>query len=304
MVTCGRLAGFTRRSILVLVAAAAGQSGCAGRWQEELRRPQSQPETQTFDLRPYLEAWRFGRWTYERSQPGHEGPPQQYTRITGPTRMTEGRLLGREIRPLGEYIHQPVPTSRPAEHRRIKPPLQGGTGFMFELLVPMEPFPASLKPGQRITSATPIIYCEYDGRMLARGTLTRLVEIDGIEDVSCPAGEYADCLRIRLDMTVTLPWLLHLDWSSYLWLSRQVGEVRRLEHMSGWFVVFPFESTHEYALVAGRPFPPVAGAPVSGEPRWQFGAVLLNRAVPSPEIGGLVVDFAGRPSATSSAPAE
>ncbi|MBI4581117.1 MAG: hypothetical protein HY718_15545 [Planctomycetes bacterium] len=279
-------------------------AGCGGRWRSAIKAVQSQPAVQESGIEPYLRATRVGRWTYECREVGRgDIAPRTYVREANLLGTMEGKLLGREFLPIEQYLRLPPTATAPAEANPPQAPLKGGTAFMFELTEPIDPYPPELAAGQPITSTSPIRYYDYDGRLLSQGTLTRTAQIEGVEEVECPAGRFPDCLRLRVDFTLHLPWLIRLDWSSYLWLSTQVGEVRRLEHMSGWFWILWFSGTHEYLLVSSEVPAAGPGAGRTPPPRWRYGAVVLNRAIPRPQIGGLVVDFTTSPaSAPATAP--
>jgi hypothetical protein len=287
------------RSFLILGLAAPFFAGCTQRQTHKPVEPAqeqstSSPAVDHFDIRPYLAAARLGRWTYRRTKPGHEdGKAVTYTRLASAERIMEGKLATREFLPIPEYLVKESAASQPAaaDWRRPRAPLKGGTAFMFELVEPMDPYPPELAVGAPLVSTTPVIYYEYDGRLLARGTLTRTAEIEGLEQVEVPAGTFSNCLRIRVDFSLHIPWLLNMDWKSTLWFSKEVGEVMRVQEMVGWFWILWFRSSHEYRLVSAQPVlhPP---EPETIRPaRWQYGAVLLDRAIPEPVIGGLVVDY-------------
>ncbi len=267
----------------------------------------SAPATVEFTLADALHANRVGRWTYERREPGHESEPTNYVRIYSPERMREGILAERSFLPIERYFRPAAgaTTTAPAEPPAPKAPLKGGSAFMFHLTQPLQPIPSDLAMGAARTESTPLIYYNYDGRLLAHGTLTRQVEFEGYETVDCPAGSFRSCPRIRVDLTLQIPWIITMDWTSWLWLSPQAGEVRRLESVSGLFLIFFFSSTHEYTLVSHETAPDAPGYAQGLAAVWTGGGAVLARTVPRPEIAGLVVDF-GVPSAAlapASAPA-
>lgn len=297
---------------LVLTLAMPLVGGCREQVGPSPRQPQnasSQPAGSPVSLEAALRANRLGRWVYARREPQHQDNRRhRYVRIGRPDRSIEGMLVGRRFRPVDEYLAplsgaSAVPASQPAEPA----PLEGGTSFMFRVARPLAPIPAELKEGEPVVDTTDIIYYEYDGRVLARGTFTRTAEIEGVEDVSCPAGEFADCLRVRVDLTLKIPWIISMDWTSWYWLSQEVGEVQRLEHMSGMFLIFLFSSTHEYELVSHHA-PATMLPDLCIAPAWHTGATLLTRTAPRPQIGGMIVDYASETapppaSAPATAPA-
>ena len=175
---------------------------------------------------------------------------------------------------------------------------------MFELAEPLELFPPQLVPGKPIISTTALHYYDYDGRKLAPGMLTREVEIEGFDDIETPAGKFPDCLRARVELDVHISWTVRLVMTHYLWVSPQAGEVRRLQHMSGRFLIFWFASTYRYDLSSGKPAM-TASMPEKLDltPKWKRGAVLLDRLMPRPRIAGMVVDYGDESRVPSSAPA-
>lgn len=275
-------------------------------WQPKLEPPKSQPASNHFDLAPYLRATRLGKWTYLRCEPNRTAEAEPYARRINAARSVEGALLGRSFLPLDCYLLRPTSAaSQPADSppvatqpvdpddpNRPRAPLKGGTAFLFELATPLAMLPEGLAPGEPIRSVTPLIYYEYDGRFLADGTLERVVEIESTEAVEVPAGRFDGCLRVRVDLVVRLPWRLAMYWTSYSWFSPTAGEVRRLEHMTGWFLIFPFESTCRCDLADYRPI--LSGDELAGlpSPAWRYGAVVLDRVFPAPRIAGMVIDFA------------
>lgn len=250
-----------------------------------------------FSIEPYLRANRLGTWTYLRTPAGRpDAAGVTYVRTSQPHRMLEGLLAERSFLPLQYYLQQPGTPADPRQRPRA--PLQGGTAFLFELGEPLEPLPADLQPGVPQTASTALVYYEYDGRILNQGTLTRTAAVEGFEDIETPAGRFEACLRVRVDLTVEISWVFKMDWTTQMWLSPTMGEVRRLERMSGAFLIILFSSGHEYRLVSGQPRLDQADSVAVRPPLWKRSAVLLERAVPRPRIGGLVVDYSdGTPAA-------
>lgn len=220
--------------------------------------------------------------------------------------MAEGILAGREFLPLEQYFRPAQPTTaEPGERRTPPPPLKGGTAFMFDLVEPLEAIPVDIRPGVPRIESSPVTYYDYDGKYLSHGTITREVEFEGIEDVECPAGRFVACPRVRVNLALRIPWIVSMDWSSWLWLSPQVGEVRRMEHMSGLFLIFLYSSSHEYVLASYAPVGATMDCGLDVAPHWTTGAVVLSRAIPRPEIAGMVVDYdTGTTSAAVLAPAD
>lgn len=281
---------------VLLAAIACGTSGCGTRWRPAVKKVSaSQPVAERFDFEPYLRAFRLGQWAYERREvqgSKQSATIQKYLRFSSLNRTIEGNLIGRNFLPIVAYLHTGARgKASPAEQRRTMPPLKGGTAFLFELAEPLEPMPPQLQPGKPIISTTQLRYFDYDGRPLTPGTLTRTVELEGIEDIDCSAGRFPRCARVRIELEVRMPWVLYMSMTNYLWISAQTGEVRRVQHMSGWFLIFPYSSTYQYDLASPGGMLRVPRV-MNLTPKWKYGAVLLDRVVPRPRLAGMVVDYA------------
>ena len=92
---------------------------------------------------------------------------------------------------------------------------------------------------------------------------------------------------MRVDLRIRFPWVSVTNLTSYLWLSPDVGEVRRVQRFSGWFLVFWFGTADEYRLVSYEPAAKTAGAEPLPPPEWACGALLLKGAFPHPRIFGM-----------------
>jgi hypothetical protein len=302
----------------------ASTAGCVGRWRPPADGVVVSTQPQKYSmLAACLRTDRVGRWLYERSAlPAQaDAPVSLYIRQTTRGRISEGSLEQRHFLPIEQYLEQPPkPSSRPAREdvgaspvaggrsaetaeervapaaeprRRPRAPLQGGTGIFVRLAEPADPIPPSLESSGRIASSTAITYFDYLGVPQSHGTLQRVTEIEGTEDVDCLAGRFEQCLRIRVDLKVHFPWVAIVDLSTYLWLSPRVGEVRRVQRLSGWFLIFPFASADEYRLVSYTP-PPTEKVEAESlpRPRWACAAVLLEGDYPQIRVSGMVVDLA------------
>jgi hypothetical protein len=267
-------------------------AGCQT-WRPSLEQVTTQPAEPGFLLDDYLRAMRSGEWTYLRctSPCRQESDKGEYGRVQNDRRMTEGRLLGAEFQPIERYIDPSrTATARPSSDETLKK-LKGAGFVYFKLDHPLEAIPRTLTWGEPDEASSRITYYDYRGRSQATGTLTRTAELEGFETVTCPAGTFESCLRVRVDLEVRFPWVFHMTWTSYLWISREAGEVRRLHHLSGWFLIFWFNSGHEYELQQVRPGVDNEEAPAVLSPRWSTGAILFDRIAPRPVIGGMIVDF-------------
>lgn len=284
-------------------------SGCVGQWRpsnEHVSQPQQTRSVAR--LESCLRANRLGRWVYERMElPERQGRPvRMHVRRIDVERLSEGVLDDRPFLKLDEYLelkpaaaaqspHEP-PATQPAggdgtTPPRPRAPLAGGTCIFFRLAEAADPMPPELESEKTITSETPVVYYDYRGVPQAKGTLSRCSELEGFEDVDCPAGRFEGCARLRVDLKVYFPWVAIVDLTTYLWLAPEVGEVRRVQRLSGWFLVFPFASADEYRLVSFTPTAATTRMVSCPAQMWKTGVVLLEGDYPGIRIGGMVIDF-------------
>jgi hypothetical protein len=243
-----------------------------------------------------MQVARFGRWVYERVELGRDVDPMVtvYVRKATRERLSEGGLEPHALPPIKRYIRsQDVrgTTTQPADEDRPAPLPASYSPQLFELAEPLEPIPPELIRGKPVTSCTELRCYTRHGRLDSIGTLTRRVRFEGMQDVECPAGRFADCLRVRVELRIEFSLGSTIDWDSYVWLSRDVGEVRRIEDFSGAFLIFGFRSVHEYQLVSYTRDSPQT-QPEELSPKWARGIIILDRGVPRPRISGMIVDFA------------
>lgn len=287
--------------LLAILALLPG--GCLRHWRLPPQVPASPPSTApTVELAAYFSAIRAGEWTYERRelpvQPDQQ--PSEYVRHIGSTQLYEVAQeltdLVRRLRGSTTTAHAAVsalPTSRPSEEAMQDPlirHLKAWTAIRIELDEPMDPIPPELVATGRCTESTAVAYGRRSGPLLGKGMLTRHVEIEGIEAVDCPAGRFDRCLRVRVDLDIRFPLTPAINWTMYVWLAPEVGEVRRVQSLSGWFFVLWFGSTHEYLLKSYR-LPSGAPSPAAAT-RWSKAVVLLDRTFPHPRTAYLAVDLA------------
>jgi hypothetical protein len=216
-----------------------------------------------------------------------------YARQITRDRISEGVLECEPLLPIERYL-EPADSSdsQPADDHRPRAKLSWGMPIFFDLDKASDPIPAVLDELNKTGTETGIAYFDALGRRVSDGKLTHEVEIEGIEDVTCPAGHFPRCMRVRIRLNVRFPWIFVVDLTSYIWLSPEVGEVRRVQRLSGWFVIFPFGTTREYRLISydlpqasqdRQPLPP---------PRWARGVLVFGGMYPHPEIAGMVIDLA------------
>lgn len=291
-----RFSGHAARCCCLALGLLAAASGCFRPAPPKLNLERPEPLTPTLDLKAYLEASRRGEWVYERTdlRSNDDQAPARYVRRITEGRMSEGILSHRPLPPLERYLHpgdgrrsttQPAPAPPPPLSTREAP-------HFFELAEPMPVIPPDLVPMKPVSTTTALRYYGRRGRFEMTGTLTRSVHLEGTQDVEVPAGNFTDCLRLRVELRIAFPLGPTIDWNSYVWLSREAGEVRRIDEFSGTFWVFGFGSAHEYRLASYSRAEPSGGSTASPAPLWRRGLITLDRPIPRPRISGMIVDFA------------
>ncbi len=305
----GQALGRTRVGLVCASLLLICLTGCVGQWRpsnEYVSQPlQSQGPSR---WEACLHANRLGRWVYERRelpQPKRR-PVRMHVRQIDLSRLSEGVLEDRPFLRLDEYLDlKRAATTRSADesaatqpaHRedltedRPRAPLAGGTSIFFRLAEAADPMPSELESVGTVTSETSVIYYDFLGAPQVKGMLNRCSEFEGVEDVECPAGRFERCARIRVDLKVHFPWVAIVDLTTYLWLTPEVGEVRRVQRLSGWFLIFPFASADEYQLVSYTPTAASNFSECCRAPMWKTGVVLLEGDYPGIRIGGMVIDF-------------
>jgi hypothetical protein len=288
---------------VVLAVGLAVTGGCLRPAPPKLNLARPAPAPAALDLKPYIQAARYGEWVYERAGLGAEAKalPTTYPRRVGADRLSEGVLAGRQLPPLEQYMQaerERSATTRPADGVPLPPLSPREAPQLFELDEPMEPIPLELAHTNPIVTTTAIRCYDRRGRRELTGTLTRRAQLEGTQDVDCPAGHFTDCLRVRLELQIEFPLGPTIDWNSYVWLSREAGEVRRIQEFSGGVWIFGFGGAHEFRLVSySRGAPQTMPGDLS--PKWARGLVTLDRPIPRPRISGMMVDFAtARPAET------
>ncbi len=293
------VASSLRRSVAFLLAPLL-LAGCTSRFHSPAPYTAGPSPTAT-DSAPrewVLPFPRDGDWVYERRDILRREPdlPVLYRRLTRPARIVEAELIDTPLLPIREYFRRPSMT--PEEVNALpKAPLKARAALMIELDEPMPLYPARL-PSDRPVVGSSVIRCyNRGGHRVAEGRIEREVTAEGLEDVTVPAGIFASCKRIRVDLRLRFPLGPTLDVTEYIWLADRLGEVRRIEHISGWFLIVPVESAYEYALVSFGAVPAADTAPAvpgAGPPaHWSRLAVLFDRVFPGPSVSGLYVELVG-----------
>lgn len=279
-----------------LVALLCGPIGCAPTWRPPLPTERAAALPAEFRTADYLPHEVGREWLYHRSSPKGPLPKThvEYRRVITEFGATDGRLVGRSTAPLSSRL--PTGTEPdPQTHADVVALLEPGPGFVVSLDPPLPLFPVAFTPNEPVESTAKIAYFDRKGRRIYEGVVTRWMVCEGVESVTVPAGTFDACLRLRVEMSINLHWGPSITISEYIWLARGVGEVRRIEHITGLVWLIPCESTTIYRLFSyhgGPTSAPVSAAEASAEGRVpsvlavKTSAILFDQGVPRPRIGG------------------
>ncbi len=187
--------------------------------------------------------------------------------------------------------------------RSVAPP-RDGTVFAITLNPPMPRLPATIGTDAPTRLRSDVRVCDDKDRERFRGTIDRVVTWEGIESVTLEGSLSVECARLRCVTRIRLflgPWI---ELTEYLWLARDLGEVRRIERLRGWAWFWPFDEVRQYDLI--RPVPPVRRTnpcAAAVPPPWARLRIHFDRLLPSPQLGGIVVEYAMTEATTAEPPA-
>ena len=299
-----RRAGGWIASVMVVVA-----GGCAEPWRPPLDTVRREDLPASFRVGAYFPDGPGGRWVYRRTRDGHDAGT--YVRKFGDRIYVEGGLVGRAFQPLRGYLEDETQeaASSSARHasggrrpRRQRAPLRGELGVILEFDPPLPPLPPEMKMNGAVKAKSELVCYDEHGRRLYRGTIARSVLLEGLEDVHTGEVDYPACLRLQIKTRVDLHWGPVIDLVQYVWLARGVGEVRRVERVTGWVLLLPFSATEAFELVAFEP--PASGTTRPGPPHpalrpWAQLASEFVQTLPRPHIGGMRIELADREQTVS-----
>ncbi|MBN1488530.1 MAG: hypothetical protein JXA69_01315 [Phycisphaerae bacterium] len=267
--------------------------GCAGRFRPPPGHDMPPPAAEVAEIWT-LPSPRLGHRIFERKNL-MRNETDQYAQIVEPDRVIEGACIGRPFLAIREYLRRPEMTPREMESLP-KAPLKAHYALMFELDSPRRLYPQQLRRGEPALATSRVGCFDQNGHRFCYGRVTRTAVTEGIEDVSCPAGEFKDCRRLRVELEFRFPWGPVVDVTRYMWLAEGVGEVRRIEHVRGVVWLLFLESAYEYLLVSFTPTEPYVTSSPTSKPAealgvWSCIAVLFDRTFPQPRVGGVLVEL-------------
>ncbi len=279
--------------VFVIVLAWLGLAGCSTNWRPshaQVRQPVNQVAV---DLRPYLVVVPGNRSL--RARQSEQDDTSSFLEHFEQDGMASGSMAAKLPDSLDSYLGDDAPKA--GERWALWPEKQSklSAAFFLEFDPPMTYLPTSIDLDDGFKEQLSVCCYNRDGEFAYRGKLVREIRFEGLESVETLAGSFHDCVRLRTSTSIRIPWGPRFNWQEYIWLAKDLGQVRRIEKMDGW--VFPawFEQVVTYTL-AGMP---EAQVPTSTKrlplpQRWVRCAVFLDHVFPSPELGGMLVEFAPR----------
>jgi hypothetical protein len=289
-----------RWAVIVWVGLGAG---CAKPWRPPLTLVQRKNLPAVFDLTEYMPDQPGWEWVYSRTH--EEEEPNRFVRQLVDQIYVEGTLVGRPFGPLSSYLPPPSSGGQPLDQGAMtgpphRAPLRGDVGTILEFDPPLEPLPARLSiDGPAVTDVRFTCYNEW-GRHLYDGAARRVVTLQGLEDIRIGQTEWPKCLVLHVDTIWHFYWGPIIEISQYLWLARGVGEVRRIEHVTGLFFILAIAATERYELQSCRPplTPATQTNPATSTGpgprafrRWARLAMEMLQTLPSPRPGGMRVEL-------------
>ncbi|MCH7814353.1 MAG: hypothetical protein IID40_10075 [Planctomycetes bacterium] len=284
---------------MCLLPAAILTTGCSGSWRPSLEAVVPPEQRHTFDLRPYLAGDADRPMIYERkSLSDPDDPPSLFRRRPQATALTLGSLADRPVHAVADYLE---PTDRARRRRGAlwpEDPENRGVAFFLEFDPPLTQIPGTIAQVEGHHQRSRLLFYNRHAELIREGTVMRSVVFEGLESVEVGDVVYPACARLRAVTKFRLPWWPRVDVTEYLWLAPGVGEVRRIERISGLAWLAYFEDVQQYELVEPRPIASRPASPTPDEPpAWSRCAVFLDRLPPHPRLGGAVIDLA-RPSSS------
>jgi len=142
--------------------------------------------------------------------------------------------------------------------------------------------PRSVQGGQPYVCRTAVRCHGGKGRHIYSGQASRTIVFEGYEEVKIGDVPYTDCVRLRIETQLDLPWVASVGTTEYVWLAPRIGEVQRVRRWKGFMLLTYFEGVARYELMRmALPPPEGAGAVTDGETLQGVAAV---RGVPAPRV--------------------
>lgn len=274
--------------------------GCRSAWRPPMDRVQPAVARTTVDLTRFVGPGGRSSLVYlRRNLSDADAPPVRYERRPHNGMLTEGLLADKRVTTVAAYL-QDTPDAR---HRRgvlwPQDPSNKGAAFFLEFDPPLIRLPASIDAHQVVSQHCSLRYFNRDAVEVRGGTVTRQITFEGFESIEAGGIEYPGCPRLRIDTRYRIHWGPRVNTSEYVWLAPGIGEVRRVEQLSGLAWLAYFTGLHVYELIdqplVASAATASAGSSAAGQQpleAWSRCAVYLDRVLPHPRLGGLAVELA------------
>jgi hypothetical protein len=221
-------------------------------------------------------------------------PVQHCDRRHSPLRREEGALRGLTVDDLTRYLSHDQDT--PAPQTMVWPTRKSGRGVGFFLYFdpPWPELPDRIQGDRAMVFRSTCSLHNAYGFHVTDGAAVRTVRFEGFESIETQSAIYDDCVRLSIVSDFAFPWGSRATLTEYVWLARGVGEVSRIQHIAGTFLFLRFESTYLQELITQRQTEPMqtASATSSRLRPWRCCAIYLDRFLPRPRLGGVVIDYA------------
>lgn len=278
-------------------------TGCSSPWRPPIDNVRRENLPAFFSLAEYAPDQDGWQWVYRRTRDG--AVPTVYVREFVDQTYVDGALIGRAFRPLLSYLRDPsgpgseaeAPRQRASAQSRRRAPLEGKLGAVVVFDPPLAPLPVAVRTNDPVSTTARLTCYDKWGQLAYQGTARRRVVFEGLEDVRAGQMDYPECLRLRVSTRFNLRWGPVIDMVQYLWMARGIGEVKRIERVTGWLLLWPFSATERFDLIEYRP--PAGGSPRPRPPdtvfrRWARLAIEFHQTLPSPQIGGMRIELTDR----------
>lgn len=300
-------------------------SGCAAGKREPALDPAQTADPDVVDVGPYLGDGGFERRTFTRgslSEPRE--PPQDYVLQRSETGREEGNLVGRARPPLKRYLKFDGAAGQPGRFAWPQGK-QAWAAFFVEFDPPMTEWPGRISKHLPSTARSTLrTYDRYGNLLDANGSATRRVWYDGPAPIEIDGRRFDDCIRLRGVTSLFGQWV-SVRLGEEVWLARDIGPIRRVEKISAHvLLLWRFQASYLYELqnaelatsreenAAKVNKSDVATSETGVETEkettmrrpWRRLAIHLDRLVPHPRVGGLVVEWDEAGPALPEPPAE
>lgn len=220
--------------------------------------------------------------------------PTLYMQRTSNRLRAEGTLIETKPLPISMYLDRDSDRPDRPRLRWKTPPSRNSGGFFVDFLPPFVEWPMQLSLDNPYIQQGTIHLYDSDGQFLSTGPATRSVWLERYETIDQGGSVYPRCMVLGSRTELGLGWWGRIELAETVWLARDIGVVRRVQRIEGdMLILFRFQSEYRFDLWKVVPTKR-RNPPATDEPkRWARLAVYLDRLLPNPRVGGLIVEWAG-----------